>query len=198
MEKIRETKKPSLECWERLMKGLDSVCQYLSTKLWSLSCRFLPIEKRKLLLLLPYSLKKAESICYHRIFFFVIVFDNGDVVSVVISYFSFVVILMINQACMPMTSASQVPEEKEAKWWKSEAQFWLKREVGPIIHKNVITVHDVNEALQEICFVLYLFWSSLYLEFETLLKILVLDAWKKNARSKLKIWGKLQTLFICL
>ena len=172
------------------------MCQYLSTKLWSLSCRFLPIEKRKLLLLLPYSLKKAESFCYHRISFFFIVFDNGDVVSVVISYFNFVVILMINQACMPMTSASQVPEEKEAKWWKSEAQFWLKREVGPIIHKNVITVHDVNEALKEICFVLYLFWSSLYLEFETLLKILVLDAWQMLARSSKyaassKLWQRI-------
>ena len=48
--------------------------------------------------------------------------------------------------CFP-SSGSQV--------MKSAAQFWLKQEAGPIIHKNVITVHDVNEALQEICFVLY-------------------------------------------
>ena len=74
---------------------------------------------------------------------------------------------------------------------KSAAQFWLKQEAGPIIHKNVITVHDVNEALQEICFCIIL-----------ILIIIVFGVWdiaqnsgawclKKNARSKLKIWGKL-------
>ena len=192
------------EALTRMLRALDERTWLLCANIYLQNCDHLVAvfcrlkKKKKTPTTTTLLFKKSRIYLLPSNFFFFIVFDNGDVVSVVISYFNFVVILMINQACMPMTSASQVPEEKEVKWWKSAAQFWLKQEVGPIIHKNGITVHDVNEALKEICFVLYLFWSSLYLEFETLLKILVLDAWKKNARSKLKIWGKLQTLFVCL